>query len=136
MRWGKSGVFVGVEIDDDCVRAVIVREVMGRASIRAAQEWPLPKTDAEGERAAALAQALAKLKTKAGSAPSSAWVTTLNGSKACLRLVQVPPVPRSELRGAVMWEARTQVPFPLDRALSDHVLLGRSSAPAGAGSSS
>lgn len=124
MRWGKPGLFVGVDIDEECLRAVIVREVMGRASIRAAREWPLPKANAEGERAAALAQALAKLKTKAGSAPSSAWVTTLNGSNACLRLVQVPPVPRSELKGAVMWEARTQVPFPLDRALSDHVLLG------------
>ena len=124
MRWGKPGLFVGVDIDEECLRAVIVREVMGRASIRAVREWPLPKANAEGERAAALGQALAKLKTKVGSAASSTWVTTLNGSKACLRLVQIPPVPRSELKGAVMWEARTQVPFPLDQALSDHMLLG------------
>lgn len=131
MRWGKPGVFVGVEIDDDCLRAVIVREAVGRGAIRAAQEWPLPKTDDEGARAAALGQALAKVKAAVGAAPSPAWVTTLDGSKACLRLVQVPPVPRSELKGAVMWEARTQVPFPLDRALADQVLLGEVVQPGG-----
>lgn len=119
MRWGKPRLFVGADVDDESLRAVVVREAMGRASVTAAREWPLPKT--EEERAAALGQALAKLKAIAGTA---AWVATVDGSDVCLRLIQLPPMPRSELRGAVMWEARTQVPFPLDRALSDHVVLG------------
>ncbi len=121
MRWGKPRLFVGVDLDGESLRAVIVRDAVGRASITAAREWPLPDTTAEEERAAAVGQALEKLKAIAGPA---AWGSTLDGPNVCLRLIQIPPVPRSELRGAVMWEARTQVPFPLDRALSDHVLLG------------
>lgn len=121
MRWGKPRLFVGVDLDGDFLRAVIVRETMGRASVTAAREWALPKSDDDKARADALRQALEKLKAIAGSAT---WGSTLDGSQVCLRLIQLPPVPRSELRGAVMWEARTQVPFPLDRALSDHVLLG------------
>ncbi|MBI4561978.1 MAG: hypothetical protein HY724_08025 [Candidatus Rokubacteria bacterium] len=124
MKWGKPSIFVGVDADEDSLRGVVVREAMGRATVVAAREWPLPKANTDAERAVALAEALGKLKTLAGSVPGAAWVATLAGSGACLRLIQVPPVPRSELKGAVMWEARTQVPFPLDRALSDHLLLG------------
>lgn len=121
MRWGKPRLFVGVDLDGEFLRAVVVREAMGRPAVTAAREWPVPSTAADDERAAALGQALAKLKAMAGPA---AWVSTLDGPNVCLRLIQVPPVPRSELRGAVMWEARTQVPFPLDRAFSDHALQG------------
>jgi len=121
-----------VDVDDEYLRAVIVREGMGGASITAAREWPLPKPDTAEERAAALGQALAQLKTTAGSSPSPAWVTAVDGSRVCLRLIQVPPVPRGELKGAVMWEARTQVPFPLDRALADHVLLAETEREGGA----
>lgn len=117
-----SQASIGLEVDDESLRAVIVRRGMGGRSVLVdAREWSLPR-DAT-ERTVKLAEALGALRAKAGiSAP--AWVHTLQGANVALRLLQVPVVPRGELKGAVTWEARTQVPFPLDRAFVDYAVLG------------
>jgi type IV pilus assembly protein PilM len=114
----KPQLSVGLEVGEESLRGVILKKgVMVHAA-----EWSLPKE--EEKRDSILTEAVTALKDKAGANPAPEWFSTVQGSKACLRLIQVPRVPTSELKGAVMWEARNQVPFPLDRSFTDYQTLG------------
>jgi type IV pilus assembly protein PilM len=123
-------VSVGLEVGEEFLRSVVLRRgVRGGYSLAHAAEWSLPKE--EEERETILSQAITTLKDKAGTNPTPAWFGTVQGAKVCLRLIQIPHVPTGEIKGAVMWEARTQVPFPLDRSFTDYQILGEVEAEGG-----
>jgi Tfp pilus assembly PilM family ATPase len=123
-------VSVGLEVGEEFLRGVVLkRGARGSYSLAHAQEWPLPKE--EEKRNTILNEAITILRDKAGNKPAPEWFATVQGTKVCLRLIQIPRVPSSELKGAVMWEARSQVPFPLDRSFTDHRILGEIEAEGG-----
>jgi len=123
-------VSVGLEVGEEYLRAAVLRRgVRVGYSLAHAQEWPLPKE--EEKRSTILTEAITILRDKAGNKPAPEWFATVQGTKVCLRLIQIPRVPSSELKGAVMWEGRNQVPFPLDRSFTDYQILGEIEAEGG-----
>ncbi len=119
----KPPVSVGLEMGEEFLRGVILKKgVGGGYSLAHAAEWTLPKE--EEERETTLTQAITALKDKAGANPTPEWFGTVQEGKVCLRLIRIPRVPHSEMKGAVMWEARNHVPFPLDRSFIDYQIFG------------
>lgn len=122
----KPQLSVGLEVGDEFLRGVIVK----KGVIIHAAEWSLPKE--EEKRDGILTEAITTLKDNAGTNPAPEWFSTVQGAKSCLRLIQIPRVPTGEIKGAVMWEARNQVPFPLDRSFTDYQILGEMEGEGGA----
>jgi type IV pilus assembly protein PilM len=44
------------------------------------------------------------------------WIVGISGPGTIVRNVEIPPMPRRELRKAVLWQAQKKIPFPLDEA--------------------
>jgi len=51
---------------------------------------------------------------------------TVSGTDVHVRRISLPPMPKSELREAVRWEMKNHLPFPVDSAQIDFLILGES----------
>ena len=49
---------------------------------------------------------------------------TLSGADIYIRRISMPSMPRSELREAVRWEMKSHLPFPIESAQIDYLILG------------
>jgi len=115
---------VGVSVDAGEVRAVrLVADSRG-GRLDAAAAVPGPEVDTNGTvPEAALSDAL----REAASAVryDGEWaVSALPGMAVIERMLKIPAMPRSELEGAVRFEAEQHIPVPLDDMIVEHVVLG------------
>ncbi|SJZ86109.1 type IV pilus assembly protein PilM [Selenihalanaerobacter shriftii] len=54
---------------------------------------------------------------------SNRVVTAISGEEVLIRMVEVPEMPENELAEAVKWEAREQLPIPVDEAILDYEII-------------
>ncbi len=52
-------------------------------------------------------------------------ITAISGARVVSREVELPTMPDNELREALRWEAEELLPFPVDEAIIDYVILDR-----------
>jgi len=107
---------VGLDIGSHWIKYAITRHGVGKQRILTAGGVPL-RSQGRGEMGKIRAQigALLAIREKVART-SQRWTVGISGPGTIVRTVEVPRMPRRELRRAVLWQAQKKIPFPLDEA--------------------
>ena len=79
----------------------------------------------ESEDPAFISETIKALYREIGLKPGKVNLT-LSGADIHIRRISLPSMPKSELREAVRWEMKNHLPFPIDSAEIDFLILGES----------
>jgi len=79
----------------------------------------------ESEDPAFISEAIKALYREIGLKPGKVNLT-VSGADMHIRRISLPSMPRAELREAVRWEMKGHLPFPVDSAQIDFLILGES----------
>jgi type IV pilus assembly protein PilM len=79
----------------------------------------------EGEDPTFISEAIKALFREVGLKPGKANLT-ISGAGIYIRRIALPSMPRAELREAVRWEMKGHLPFPVESAQVDFLVLGES----------
>ncbi|MDP2168162.1 MAG: pilus assembly protein PilM [Thermodesulfovibrionales bacterium] len=109
-------VQLGVDLGGSSIK---VAEVKGKKVVLAAYA-DIPKEIRENE--AFLIGALREFLSSIG-AQGRQGVVQLPAQLAFVRAVNFPPMPHAELKEAVKWEIKRQLPYPLEEAVHDYVAV-------------
>ncbi|MFH1741379.1 MAG: type IV pilus assembly protein PilM, partial [bacterium] len=119
-----KGPLVAVDIGQHSVRMLALKRTRKGADVVGAASQPIglsPKAPAE-EIAQRVAEIVKNLR-KSVSGSSRRVATALNGRTAFNRYVRIPAVSGRQLRRIVQYEARQQIPFPIDQVNFDHHII-------------
>lgn len=116
-------VLIAVDVGQHSIKMAVLKLTRKGAAVVGAVSQPIglsPKSSAEeiGDRSSEIIKALRKKLSGGGRRAAVA----LNGRSAFSRYVKVPAVTGRQLNRIIQYEARQQIPFPLDQVNFDHHL--------------
>jgi type IV pilus assembly protein PilM len=107
---------VGLDVGSKWIKYAVTRHGVGLPRILAAGGVPLvARSGGQMGKIRAQVAALLTVRDKVARG-SQRWIVGMSGPGSIVRSVEVPQMPRGELREAVLWTAQKKIPFPLDEA--------------------
>lgn len=106
MNMGKKNVYIGLDIGSSSIKAVEIEIGGGQAILRKANVVPAR----DGIKKAVTGMAIKNAKV----------IGIVDCPTSCLRYFTVPVMPNRELAEAIKWEAKDNLPLPLDEVLMDY----------------
>jgi type IV pilus assembly protein PilM len=107
---------VGLDVGSSWLKYAVTRHGAGQPRLLSAGGVPIVAHGA-GQMGKIRAQigALLAVRDKVPRGPER-WIVGVTGQGTMVRTVEVPKMPRRELRKAVLWQAQKKIPFPLEDA--------------------
>jgi len=107
---------VGLDVGSNWLKYAVTRHGAGTPHLLSAGAVPVVQ-EGVGQLGKLRAQ-VAALLTVRDNVPrgSERWIVGVSGQGTIVRTVEVPRMPRRELRKAVLWQAQKKIPFPLEDA--------------------
>jgi Tfp pilus assembly PilM family ATPase len=109
---------LGIDIGKRHVRGALLRTGMRRHEVERYIEVPIPAIDENAPQTAVRASAVRELYQQLGTHPDSV-IASLDGSRASLRVVQLPLAAKKRAAEVLPFELDPLLPFPVDEALVD-----------------
>lgn len=107
---------VGLDLGSRWVKYAVTRHGMGSPRVIGAGGVPVAVTG-RGEMGKIRGQIAALLAIREKVPRSTQqWVVGIGGPGTMVRSIEVPPLPRKELKPAILWKAQKVFPFPLEDA--------------------
>ena len=115
--------FVGVDIGSSWIKAVEIKRGLGGFTVSkmARKQVEIPETDVPEERQKALFNSVNSLLKENGMASRNV-VVGLPGYQVFVRKLRVPATTDDRLGKIILYEARQQIPFPIDKIQIDYHL--------------
>ncbi len=113
--------FVGIDIGSSWIKAVELRRGLGGYNISklVRREISIPETDSAEERQKATIEAISSILKENGLASRNV-VVGLPGYQIFVRKLRLPAASDDRLRKIILYEARQQIPFPIDKIQIDY----------------
>lgn len=107
---------VGLDVGSNWLKYAVTRHGAGVPHLLSAGAVPIVQ-EGVGQLGKLRAQVAALLAVR-DKVPrgSERWIVGVSGQGTIVRTVEVPRMPRRELRKAVLWQAQKKIPFPLEDA--------------------
>lgn len=107
---------VGLDVGSSWLKYAVTRHGAGTPRLLQAGGVPIV-AQGTGQMGKIRAQigALLSVRDKVPRGPER-WIVGISGQGTMVRSVEVPRMPRRELRKAVLWQAQKKIPFPLEEA--------------------
>ncbi|MFA4858853.1 MAG: type IV pilus assembly protein PilM [Candidatus Margulisiibacteriota bacterium] len=113
--------YLGLDIDEKSIKLVEIQDApQGMLLTKFAVENVVGQENAS----AAIAAAIKKLFSSQNIEGKEVF-TALTGLSVSIRRIRIPEIPDSEIRGAIKWEAKNYLPFPVDNIHIDYSILGK-----------
>jgi len=132
MGFGSVQPPIGLDIGTDFVRAAQVRPAGGGYSLSAYGRAPMPfGAVVEGEIVdpQAAGSAISELWRQAGLRSKDVAIGLAN-QKVVVRLIDLPFMDKTELQGAIQYQAQDYIPIPVEEAILSHDVIGDYMTPA------
>jgi len=127
-KWGNAKPsrksIIGLDVDDKFVKLVeLKKSLRGFTLTNYAISEITPSSPDEDEITSA-SNTIRKLVERLSIDPSDVYLS-VSGPGVSIRRINVPVMPEDELFGAVRWESKNLIPFPLDTATLDYYVIGK-----------
>lgn len=124
LAWVQTLASVGVDVGSAWIKVVqVMRSRRGPVIVNLGLcPTPARAVSSQGLHAGAIGAALRQLLQDRNIVPWKALIVA-GGDKLATAHLDFPPVPREELRGIMRWEAEDHLPFPLEEAIVDYMVL-------------
>jgi type IV pilus assembly protein PilM len=107
---------VGLDVGSQWIKYAVTRHGVRSPQILSAGGVPIvARTGGQMGKIRAQVGALLAVRDKVSRGPQR-WIVGISGPGTIVRPVEVPQMPRRELREAILWKAQKIIPFPLDEA--------------------
>ncbi len=115
---------IGLDVDEKSVKLIELRKTpTGYSLVNYAIE-EVPPQAASADKLQAISETIRKTMTKYSVEPGEVY-TAISGPGVSIRRITVPDMPDEELFGAVRWEAKNLIPFPLEAVTLDYYVIGK-----------
>ena len=115
---GQRGTAIGLDIGTTSIKMVEVQQDDGRVTVLKAKRVPIDPGDKQEGPVKALRKALGEISLK-----DARLVSIVTDPQGSFHKLTVPQMPKSELREALFWELKHQIPFEIGEAEFDHEVL-------------
>jgi type IV pilus assembly protein PilM len=113
----KPKVHIGLDIGSTSVKLVELKEEASKMTVVRANRFAVDPADPQGV-SKALQTALREVSLK-----QATIISVVTSPEGCFRKLNVPEMPVGELREALAWEVKEQIPFPIDDGEYDFEIL-------------
>jgi type IV pilus assembly protein PilM len=115
---------IGLDADEKSVKLIeLKKSALGLNLVNYAIEEVVPSSPTE-DRLASISATIKKVMSENSIEPGDIY-TAISGPGVSIRRITVPQMPEEELYGAVRWEAKNLIPFPLDAVTLDYYIIGK-----------
>lgn len=120
----KRKTAIGLDVDDKSVKVVEIRHSVGGSAVtKYAIADVVPFSPAE-DKATSISNTIKKVFAE-HSIDAGEVFSAVSGPGVSIRRITVPQMPEEELYGAVKWEAKNLIPFPMDAVTLDYYIIGK-----------
>ena len=119
----KQKTIIGIDIAERSVKLVeLKKSPLGVALLN----YTIAEIETQGatDRTGAITNTVKKIQLELGIEESEVYAA-VSGPGVSIRRIMVPEMPEAELRGAVRWEAKNLIPFPLENVALDYYVIGK-----------
>ena len=116
--------YIGLDIGNNNIKYVILKHsgkdiILKGYGIHSYRNWNLSQEKMQEELLHTLGLAITSEKKKLYNI-----VTSVFGQKVAIKNVTLPKVAKAELRDAIIWNAKKDLPFPIEQSMVDFKILG------------
>lgn len=124
LRNKKAGSLLGLDISEKSIKLVELTPSAQGMVLKNFAIAEIPNvTSAEGKKGA-IRRTLRKIFAEKRIEENKVF-TSISGPKVAIRMLLLPPMPKEELAGAIRWEAKSTIPFPIDEVVIEYHVLGK-----------
>jgi len=118
----ETNVTIGLDIDEKSVKFVKIRRSDSEAVLLRYAVREIPSSENKVKAVADILKELFK-----GERPDIKVYTCAFGANVSLKRLTIPVMPDDEIKGALQWEAKNLIPFPLENSVMDFYKIGKMS---------
>jgi len=120
----KRKIAIGLDVDDKSVKVAEIRQTpSGLAVTKYAIAEVIPSSPSE-DKTTAISNTIKKVFAE-HSIDQGEVFSAISGPGVSIRRITVPQMPEEELYGAIKWEAKNLIPFPLEAVTLDYYIIGK-----------
>lgn len=123
-RGGGGPPFLGLDIGNYSVKALKFGRTKAGLEVEDLAEMEIPLEIRQEGRAPEVMAEVINTCLAEGNIVSKDAVIMVSGPQVFIRRVTLPPIPQEELEAALPFEAAKYVPFPIEQAALDYVIMG------------
>ena len=119
----KQKTIIGIDIAEKSVKLVeLKKSPLGVALVN----YAIKEVEPQGteDKTAAMVNTVKKIIMEIGIEEADVY-SAVSGPGVSIRRIMVPEMPEAELRGAVRWEAKNLIPFPLENVALDYYVIDK-----------
>jgi len=119
----KPKTFIGLDIDEKSIKLIeLKKSPLGIALVNYATKDV--EMAGEGSKITSIAKTIRRIIDENGIEENEVY-SAVSGPGVSIRRITVPEMPDEELKGAIRWEAKNLIPFPLESVVLDHYVIGK-----------
>ncbi len=119
----KPKTYIGLDLDEKSIKLVeLKKSPLGVALVN----YAIKEVEGgeEADKTSAVIKTVKKIRSELGLEETEVF-SSVSGPGVSIRRIVVPDMPEEELRGAVRWEAKNLIPFPLESVVLDYYVIGK-----------